>query len=143
MTEAQGLQKGTMTMALSVTISVLGQQVTKVSNVPFTQGMNVQQAMEGAYATPPITEVKGFSLRYFGALGYELVTLDSISGQAGGDKTTFLFWELQINGQFVQHGIDETYPKDGDAIEWNYICYSEERHAGTRYEKIRDLIRGT
>jgi hypothetical protein len=130
-------------MALSVSISVLSEPIAKISNVEFTQGMNVQQAMEVAYATPPVnTEVTQFSLQYFGSLGYELVALGSISGQAGADKTAYLFWEMLINGQYSPYGIDETHPNDGDAIEWNYVGYTANRHDGTRYEQIRDLVLG-
>jgi len=79
-----------------------------------------------------------FSLRYFGSqLGYEITELDGLSQQAGSDANTYLFWELLINGAFSQHGLDSTFPADGDQIEWNYTRYAEERHAGTRYENLR------
>lgn len=124
-------------MALSMTISVQDSQVANINGIPFTAGMNVQRAMEDAYNTNP-GQAYNFSLRYFGSeLGYEVVVLDSIDQQAGSDPDAFLFWELLINGTISQHGVDGTFPADGDQIEWNYTRYVTERHAGTRYEKIR------
>lgn len=125
-------------MALTMNISVMNSQVTSIPNIPYRQNMNVQQAMEAAY-DPPIV---AFTLQFFGSPGYELMNLDSLANQVGGDGNTFLFWELLINGQFSQTGIDETILNDGDVIGWNYTSYTEDLHAGTRYETMRNIIAG-
>jgi hypothetical protein len=129
-------------MALAVTISVFETPVTRIDNLPYGAGVNVQQAMEIAYnADPAGRKVVQFTLEYFGAsLGYELTALDAIGAQSGGDGETFLFWELSINGQISETGIDQTYPADGDTIGWDYTIYSAERHAGTRYEALRTAL---
>jgi hypothetical protein len=124
-------------MTLGITINVNNVQIATIDDIPFIQGMNVQQAMEAAYDMQHAPAF-GYSLRYYGSpLGYEVTELDGLSQQAGADANTYLFWELLINGAFSQHGIDSTFPADGDQIEWNYIYYAEERHSGTRYEKLR------
>jgi len=127
-------------MALTVAISIFGQAIAAVDSVPYQTGTNVQQAMQTAYdSDPAIQRTLQFQLEYFGEqLGYELTTLDAIAAQVGGDAETFLFWELLINGQISQTGIDQTYPADGDTIGWNYTIYTAERHAGTRYEAIHE-----
>lgn len=103
--------------------------------------MNVQQAMEAAYSLTP-GHTYNFSLQYFGAgLGYEVVTLDSIANQVGSDHGAYVFWALNVNGQFSPTGIDETILNDGDQISWDYQSYSEEAHGGTRYEKARDAVK--
>jgi len=128
-------------MALTVTISVLGTQVAVVDNISYVSGMNVQQVMEAAYAAEMTTPQKGiveYTLEYYGpSLGYEVLTLNSISLQVGADGATTLFWELLINGQMSSTGIDSTFPADGDSIQWNYTSYSSDRHSGTKYEALR------
>lgn len=103
--------------------------------------MNVQQVMEAAYAeemTSPQKAVVEYTLEYYGpSFGYELVTLDALSLQVGADGETSVFWELLLNGEMTNTGIDSTLPLDGDSIEWNYTIYTAHRHAGTRYEALR------
>jgi hypothetical protein len=128
-------------MGLTVTISIFDNAIATIEDVPYQSGMNVQQAMQSAYDADPARSVARFALEYFGSsLGYELTTLDAIASQAGGDGQSWLFWELLINGQPSPTGIDETFPVDGDTVGWNYMLYSTERHAGTRYEAIRNLV---
>jgi hypothetical protein len=128
-------------MSLTVTISILGDAVATIQDVPYESGINVQQVMQSAYdADPAARSTLAFDVEYFGSsLGYELTTLDGIAGQAGGDGNTYLFWELLINGQPSATGIDQTFPADGDTVEWNYLTYTAQ-HAGTRHETIRSLV---
>ncbi len=126
-------------MTVRVTLSVFGNEIAAIDNVPFVTGTNVQQVMESAYAagTSPLQGVVEFTLKYYGpSFGYELLTLNSISLQVGADGTA-VFWELLINGQIADTGIDSTFPADGDSVQWNYTTYSADRHSGTRYEALR------
>jgi hypothetical protein len=128
-------------MSVTMTVSLYGRQVSQVENIPFTANMNVQQAMEAAYALTP-GHTYNFSLQYFGTgLGYEVVTLDSIVNQMGSDLNSYVFWALYINGRFSPTGIDETILHDDDQIGWDYQSYSPELHGGTRYEKARNAAR--
>lgn len=128
-------------MSIALRIIVQGNGVAPDIKVAFQKGMNVQQVLEAAYNEQRAYEkVLRFSAGYFGSeIGYELTALDGISMQIGADGNTFFFWELSINGTYSPTGMDQTQPKDGDVIEWNFTSYSEHRHAGTRHEKIRSL----
>jgi hypothetical protein len=132
-------------MSLNMNIIVCGTEVASVSGIPYREGMNVQQALEAAYdADPGERQVLDYRLQYFGAsLGYELVAIDAISSQAGGDGASWLFWELLINGQWSSTGIDQTFPADGDTIGFSYTTYVTERHAGSRYEQLHAAVRGS
>jgi hypothetical protein len=128
-------------MSIALRITVEGTPVAPDIKVAFQKDMNVQQVLEAAYNEQLAYEkVLRFSAEYLGSeLGYELTALDGISMQIGADGNTFFFWELSINGTYSPTGMDQTQPKDGDVIEWNFTSYSEDRHAGTRHEKIRSL----
>jgi uncharacterized protein DUF4430 len=128
-------------MAVTVEISINGAQVTSVQNVPYEPGMNVQQAMEAAYAAnEPLQNVLRFDARFFGSSGYELMMLDGISAQTGADGMSFFFWELLVNGAESPTGMDATTVHDGDVIAWNYTMYENAKHAGTRHEEIRKIL---
>lgn len=128
-------------MSITMTLTINGSQIGQVNNIPFTAGMNVQQAMEAAYGLTP-GHTYNFSLQYFGtALGYEVVTLDSITNQAGSEPNSFLFWALYVNGTLSPTGIDATVLVDGDQIVWDFQRYLQHAHAGTRYEQVRDVLR--
>lgn len=128
-------------MSITMTLSLNGNEISQVNNIPFTAGMNIQQAMEAAYGLTP-GHSYNFSLQYFGTeLGYEVVTLDSIANQIGSDPNSYLFWALYINGTFSPTGIDSTVLQDGDQIGWDFEGFSPEAHAGTRHEQVRDALR--
>lgn len=125
-------------MSVSITISVFGTVARQLPGIPWQSGMNVQNAMEQAYQSGT---GYGFTVQYFGAqLGYEAVSIDNIAAQSGTDS--YLFWELSLNGQIAQNGMDTTILSDGDQVGWNYTQYSIQQHAGSRYEAVRDHARG-
>lgn len=122
-------------MSVQVTISINGQLDRTFDDVPWKSGMNVQQAMESAFG---LENGYDFALQYFGpTLGYEAIMIDNISQQAGTDA--FLFWELSVNGNVSNTGIDETVLNDGDEIEWNYKPYSSDTHDSTRYKQLKQI----
>ncbi len=68
-----------------------------------------------------------FTLQYFGqALGYEVMSIDGVTGQSGTDL--FLFWEFSVNGSIATKGIDQTVLNDGDKIGWNFTSYDITKH---------------
>jgi len=120
-------------MTVSMTISVNGQSIRQITNVPWQANVNAQQAMEQAYGSGA---GYSFLLQYFGPqLGYEVVSIDNIASQAGTDA--FLFWEFSVNGNVANQGIDETTLNDGDQIGWNFRKYDPSIHGATRYAAIR------
>lgn len=124
-------------MTVSITISVNGQLVRQINNVPWQANMSGQNAMEQAYGVTGYS----FQLQYFGSqLGYEVVSIDSIAMQAGTDG--FVFWQFSVNGVLASQGIDETFLNDGDQIEWNYTLYTEATHGTSRYAAIKQQVSG-
>lgn len=125
-------------MAESITISVNGQSIRQINNVPWQANMSGQDAMEHAYGSG---SGYSFLLQYFGPqLGYEVVSIDNIAGQAGTDA--FLFWEFSVNGTVASQGIDETTLNDGDQIGWNYTLYNAAAHGTSRYATIKQNVSG-
>ena len=120
-------------MTVSITISVSGNVIRQIGNVPWQSNMNAQDALEHAYHSGTGYD---FMLEYFGtALGYEVVSIDKIASQAGSD--TYLFWEFSVNGTVSTLGIDQVKLSDGDKLSFNYIPYDPVVHAGGRYAAIR------
>jgi hypothetical protein len=100
--------------------------------------MNAQTAMENAYSSG-----MGYSflLQWFGfRFGYEVVSIDNISSQAGSDA--FLFWELSVNGVTANRGVDQTRLNDGDQIGWNYRAFNPKLEGGGRYASIKEQAKG-
>jgi hypothetical protein len=119
-------------MAISITISVNGQSIRQIKNVPWQAEMNGQDAMEHAYGSAGYS----FLLQYFGPqLGYEVVSIDNMASQSGTDA--FLFWEFSVNGVVASKGVDQTTLNDGDQIGWNYTVYNASAHGASRYAAIR------
>jgi Domain of unknown function (DUF4430) len=124
-------------VSVTMTIAVFGDPVGKITDIPYTTGMNVQQVMEAAYDQASPAPVS-FVLQYFGHdLGYEIIAIDNVASQNGAAFNAFTFWALSINGVLSPTGIDETLVSDGDQIEWAYVAYSEAEHAGTRFATVR------
>ena len=102
--------------------------------VAWTQGMNVQQALEAAYDQVQQAQPGGFryGLEYYGGfqqppLGYMLVMVDGVSDEP--DQGTF--WELLVNDVAAQSGIDSTILNDGDHVTLRNDVYLEEAHGAT------------
>jgi Domain of unknown function (DUF4430) len=127
---------------MSITISIENSPapVPQVT-VPWTAGMNVQQALEAAYDQVEQTKPGGFrfGLEFYGTLqdpplGYMLVMVDGVSDEP--DQGTF--WELLVNDQPAAEGIDSTILDDGDHVTLRNEVYVEETHQGTRLGRKRD-----
>ena len=109
----------------SVSLEVVGDGTTDVA---WTQGMNVQQALEEAHNLAPTLT---FGLQYFGSFGYLVEMIN-------GTYDTFLptegpayYWELSVNGSASQYGIDGTILNDGDSVSFEFVRYDQSAHAGT------------
>jgi hypothetical protein len=123
-------------MALSVKISINGQTQREIDNIPWSSGMNAQAAMEAAYHSGM---GYSFTLQYFGAdLGYEIVSIDGIASEAGTDL--YLFWEFSVNQQIASKGNDQTFPQDGDRLEWNFKAYDPAKHGSSRHAAIKQKL---
>ena len=117
-------------IANSVTITIEPEGKT-IAGIPWTSGMNVQQAMERAYSVPPGLE---FALQYYGAsLGYAVIMIDG-TFNAGNE-----YWFLYVNGILSSTGIDETILNDGDVVGFVYEAYNESTHTHALHKAIHTV----
>jgi|GEM_PF-2748804 len=124
-------------MPITVSIAINGNVVRMMANVPWSQGMNAQNALEQAYATGT---GYSFSLQYFGVpLGYEVMSFDGIAAQQGTD--TGFYWEFIYNGNPARQGIDSTILNDGDTLLFSYVAFNEAVHSRKRVGAIRSALR--
>lgn len=111
-------------IANTVTLTISPEGKT-IPGIPWTEGMNVQLAMERAYEIPPGLS---FAIQYFGSsLGYLVLMVD------GTFDTSTEFWFLYVNGILSPTGIDFTILQSGDVVELRYQTYSESEHRDTTY----------
>ena len=83
-----------------------------ISAIPWTEGMNVQQAMESAYE---LTPGLSFALQYYGSKrGYKVIMVDGAADQSN------YYWFLYINGKLSQDGIDTTLLNPSDVVTLTY-----------------------
>ena len=123
-------------MAVTVSIAVNGSVVRSMPDVPWSSGMNGQNALEQAYAAGT---GYSFVLQYFGTpLGYEVISFDGVAAQQGADIS--FYWEFIYNGSPAQQGIDGTSLTDGDILLFDYITYNEAQHAGKRVGDIHKAM---
>jgi hypothetical protein len=102
---------------VSVTATILGNKIVNIPDVPWTGGMNAQQALEGAYNQREDPHY-GFALEYYGTqLGYFVEEIDQIGDQPG------VYWEFLVNGTPSPTGIDTTPLNFGDAVSFVYQYY--------------------
>lgn len=132
-------------MSVTMKIEVVGQEVATTAGVAWHQGITGIQVMQEIVnfyeSNPAMKPVVAYKLKNYGPGNDMLIALDNIEMQLGADGHTFIFWELLLNGQASNFGIDELHPADGDRIEWNFTRYSSEQHDGTIYEALRDHVR--
>ena len=108
---------------VSVTATILGNTIVDVQDVPWTSGMNAQQALEAAYNTQQDANY-GFSLSYYGStLGYLVEEIEQIGDQPG------VYWEFFLNGASSDVGIDFVVLDAGDAVSFEYQYYAPSRAA--------------
>jgi hypothetical protein len=123
-------------VSVAITISVNGQSIRQINNVPWQANMNGQDTMEHAYSSG---SGYSFCLQYFGPqLGYEIISIDNIASQAGTDA--YLFWEFSVSGVVANAGVDQTILNDGDQIGWNYTVYNQAAHGAGRYGTIKQQM---
>ncbi len=102
---------------VSVSATILGTTIVDIAAVPWSQGMNAQQALEAAYDTRE-DPTYGFSLAYYGSgLGYFVEEIEQIGDQPG------VYWEFFVNGASSATGIDVTALNAGDAVSFEYQYY--------------------
>ena len=118
-----------MADASTVTVSVTDGPSTRV---PWFQGMNAQQALEGAYDAINSSEQFTYALQYFGGqLGYLVVMINETFETFNPSADPNYYWEFLLNGLPSQTGIDATILNPDDAITFELQVYSSETHTAT------------
>lgn len=95
------------------------------ANVPWTNGMSAQDALELAYS------VIVFGASYYGStLGYYVTMVDGTHDSPSSDQ----YWAFYHNGVLSSKGINLTILNDGDIISFVNTKYSSAKHQGTQLE---------
>lgn len=95
--------------------------------IPWTQGMNVQNALETAFNQNSAANFT-FSLQYYGSYGYLVDMINETYDTFISKYQPFYFWELLVNGNVSQTGIDTTILNDGDVVEFLFTTYTSTTH---------------
>jgi hypothetical protein len=112
-----------MTSQIStITVQVVGgPSVT----IPFTAGMNAQQAIEAAYDALNKQSEFTYALQFFGTqLGYLVVMINETYESFISSAHPFYFWEFLVNQKPASTGIDQTTLKAGDIVAFELKTYS-------------------
>jgi hypothetical protein len=112
--------------------------------IPFTAGMNAQQAIEKAFDSQGQSAGFTYALQYFGAnLGYLVIMINETYESFISSSHPFYFWEFLVNGQPAASGIDNTTLKAGDVIRFELRTFSEAVPASsTMHAKYRARLQG-
>jgi Domain of unknown function (DUF4430) len=106
---------------MTVTVTVTGGPSVQI---PWTGGMNAQNALEVAYATINNSQQFSYGLQYYGpGLGYLVFMMNETYDSFMSTAAPFYYWEFYYNGQPAQQGIDETMLNDGDTVNFTFSTY--------------------
>ncbi len=125
----------------TVTIRIVGGPTMAV---PFTSGMNAQQAIEKAFDSQKSPTGFTYALQYFGGkLGYLVIMINETYESFISSSHPFYFWEFLVNGQPAQSGIDNTTLNAGDVIDFELRTFDPTIPAGsTMHAKYRARLQG-
>jgi hypothetical protein len=115
-----------------VTVEVVGgSQVA----VPWTQGMNAQDALEAVWNVINSTNTFTFGLQYYGrTLGYMVFMINETYDSYLSAAQPYYYWHFFVNDVPQMQGIDSTILQDGDRVKFSFDMYVPAQHAGTMLE---------
>ena len=113
--------------AITVTVEVAGGPEVAV---PWTQGMNAQQALEEAYNAIGNTEEFTYGIQYFGTkLGYLVFMINETYDTFISSSEPFFYWEFLVNGEPSSTGVDSTILNAGDVVGFVFEQYEPVKHS--------------
>lgn len=116
----------------TVQVSVVGGPSVMV---PWFQGMNAQQALEGAYTQINNSIVFTYALQYYGSgLGYLVVMMNETYDSFVSTSAPFFYWQFCVNGSPASTGIDGVSLNPDDVVSFSLEMYSSEVHKSTTLE---------
>lgn len=107
-------------------------------SIPWTRGMNAQDALEAAYNQVKNSSQFSFATQFFGTyqsppngpLGYMVIMMNGTYDLPGQKK----YWAFYLNGQLAMKGIDYTTLKPSDSIAFVNTPYDESMHSNSHLE---------
>lgn len=100
--------------------------------VPWTEGMNAQDALELAYNTMGSSAKFTYALQYFGKdLGNLVCMMNETYDTFQASYKPFYYWEFLLNGEPATQGIDQTHLRPGDEISFELMDYEQATYKGT------------
>lgn len=116
-----------MSNGSSVTVEVVGGPSV---NVTWFEGMNAQQALEGAYNEINNSSQFTYGLQYFGTnLGNLVMMINETYDSFISSSAPFFYWEFLLNGNPASAGIDNTLLNAGDVVGFSFEMYEPEKHS--------------
>lgn len=111
--------------------------------VPFTTGMNAQQAMEAAYNSLSDPTQFDYALEYFvSSFGYLVVMINGTYETFISSSQPYYFWEFYVNNAPASSGIDNTTLQAGDSVSFDLQIYTPEIAAdSTLHAKYKARLR--
>ncbi|MBW8831580.1 MAG: DUF4430 domain-containing protein [Burkholderiales bacterium] len=99
-------------------------------SVPWFQGMNAQQALEGAYNQLGNSGQFSYAIQYYGTgLGYLVAMINETYDSVVLSAAPFFYWQFLVNGLPSQSGIDGVTLNPGDKIAFSFEMYEPVKHA--------------
>jgi hypothetical protein len=115
-----------MSKANTVQVTVVGGPSIPV---PWFEGMNAQQALEGAYGQLNNSGQFTYALQYYGAdLGYLVMMINETYDSFASSAAPLFYWEFLLNGSPSTSGIDDVTLNPGDAVCFSFEMYEAARH---------------
>jgi hypothetical protein len=117
-------------------------------SVPWFQGMNAQQALEGAYNQLGNSGQFTYATQYYGTgLGYLVMMINETYDSFVSSAAPFFYWEFLLNGVPSQFGIDGVTLNPGDNVAFALEMYEPAKHAqstlaGKHARQVRATVAG-
>lgn len=122
-------------MSSNVGVEVVGGPSVQV---PWTQGMTAQDALEAAYDQINSSATFTYALQFYGSeLGYLVLMINETYDSFISSAEPFYYWEFLINGLAAAQGIDNTVLSPGDVISFAFEQYVPTKHKGSLLETKR------
>lgn len=103
------------------------------ASVPWTAGMNAQQALEAMWRQLHDTDTFTYALQYYGSqLGYLVFMINETYDTFISKAKPFYYWEFLVNGTHSNTGIDSTKLNAGDAVSFAYTSFDPDQQGGTQ-----------
>jgi hypothetical protein len=98
----------------TVTVQITGGPTI---TVPWTSGMNAQQALEGAWNAQVQGTQFTYGLQYYGStFGYLVMMINETYDSFASTSAPYFYWLFSVNGQSANQGIDSTVLNAGDTV---------------------------